>query len=144
MRNFVFMAPLASVLALSLADAAFAQGLTAKELLPEIENCTLTLGGQPPQVDQAADAMVITVGAADIGAGVTSHLFYYAPNRDGGGHTFGLILDATPEVIAKSLPQYARSKKANGYRRELTDFGDPDGTSDGQGKSLLVCRAQPA
>lgn len=143
MRNFVFTAPLASVLALMLAGIAFADGLTAKELLPEVENCTLTLSGKPPQIDEAADAMVITVGAADIGAGVTSHLFYYAPNRDGRGHTFGLILDATPEVIAKSLPHYARPKTANGYRRELSGFGDPDGTSDGQGKSLLVCRAQP-
>ncbi len=142
MRDWIAL--LAAGLALTLAEAASAQGLNAKDLLPEVENCTLTLTGQPPDLDPEADAMVIKVGQASLGGGVTAHLFYYAPGKDGQRSTFGLILDATPEVVSNALPHYARTVAANGYRRELTSFGDPDGTSDGQGKALLVCRAQPA
>ena len=44
--------------------------------------------------------------------------------------------------MAKSLPQYAQTKTVNGYRRELTAIGDPDGSGEGKGKALLVCRGQ--
>jgi hypothetical protein len=44
--------------------------------------------------------------------------------------------------VAKALPQYAQTKAANGYRREFTAIGDPDGSGDGKGKSLLVCRGE--
>ncbi len=44
--------------------------------------------------------------------------------------------------MAQSLPQYAQTKAANGYRRELTAIGDPDGSAEGKGKALLVCRGR--
>jgi hypothetical protein len=122
--------------------AAGAQGLNAYELLLEVEKCSLTLGGEAPKFDPEADAMILTVAKSDIGKGITAHLFYYAPGRDGARDDFGLILDATPEAVTKALPHYAQTRMANGYRRELAPIGDPDGSSGGAGKSLLVCRGE--
>jgi hypothetical protein len=121
---------------------AAAQGLSAYELLLEVETCSLTLGGEAPKFDPDADAMIMTVGKSEIGKGITAHLFYYAPGRGGARDDFGLILDATPEAVAKAMPHYAQTQNANGYRRELAPIGDPDGSSGGAGKSLLVCRGE--
>jgi hypothetical protein len=119
-----------------------AQGLSAYELLLEVEKCSLTLGGEAPKFDPEADALILNVGKSDIGRGITAHLFYYAPGRDGARDDFGLILDATPEAVAEALPHYAQSRMTNGYRRELAPIGDPDGSGGGTGKALLVCRGE--
>jgi hypothetical protein len=119
-----------------------AQGLNAYELLLEVEKCSLTLGGQAPKMDPQADALILTVEKSDVGQGITAHLFYFAPGKAGARDDFGLILDAEPEQVAKALPQYAQPKAANGYQRELTPIGDPDGSGEGKGKSLLVCRGE--
>ena len=119
-----------------------AQGLSAYELLLEVEKCSLTLGGEAPKIDPEAQAMILSVTSSNVGPGITAHLFYYAPGKDGARDDFGLILDAEPAVVAKALPQYAQPKVANGYRRELTAIGDPDESGQGKGKSLLVCRGQ--
>jgi hypothetical protein len=116
------------------------QGLGAYELLKEVESCSLTLGGQAPKFDPEAEAVVLTVASSDVGHGITAHLFYFAPGKGGARDDFGLILDAEPAAVAKALPQYAQTKAVNGYRRELTAIGDPDGSADGKGKALLVCR----
>jgi hypothetical protein len=120
-----------------------AQGLSASELLPEVRKCTLTLTGERPPIDEQAEAMVLKVGAAAIGGGVTSHLFYFAPGKDGRRDDFGLLLDAPIEVVRKALPALARPADLNGYRREVAPIGDPDGSSSGAAKTLLVCRAEP-
>jgi hypothetical protein len=122
--------------------SASAQGLSAYELLLEVEKCSLTLGGQAPKFDAEADAMILTVGKSDVGKGITAHLFYYAPGKNGARDDFGLILDAAPEAVARALPHYAQTKAANGYRRELAPIGDPDGSGGGGDKSLLVCRGE--
>jgi hypothetical protein len=119
---------------------AHAQGLSAYEVLMEVENCSLALGGQAPKFDPEAQAMILSVAKSDVGHGITAHLFYFAPGKAGARDDFGLILDAEPGVVAQALPQYAQPKAANGYRRELTAIGDPDGSGDGKGKALLVCR----
>lgn len=117
-----------------------AQGLSAYELLMEVENCSLTLSGQAPKFDPEAEAVVLTVSSSEVGQGITAHLFYFAPGKEGARDDFGLILDAEPATVARALPQYAQSKAVNGYRRELTGIGDPDGSAKGKGKALLVCR----
>ncbi len=127
---------------LALAWPAHAQGLSAYELLLEVESCSLTLGGEAPKIDPEAQALILSVTSANVGPGVTAHLFYFSPGKDGARDDFGLILDAEPAVAAKALPQFARPKVVNGYRRELTAIGDPDGSGQGKGKSLLVCRGQ--
>jgi hypothetical protein len=127
---------------LALPWPAYAQGLSAYELLLEVEKCSLTLGGEAPKFDPEAQALIVNVTSASVGPGITAHLFYFAPGKDGARDDFGLILDAEPAVVAKALPQYAQPKVTNGYRRELTAIGDPDGSGQGKGKSLLVCRAQ--
>jgi len=119
---------------------AHAQGLSAYELLMEVENCSLTLSGQAPKFDPEAQAMILSVAKSDVGHGITAHLFYFSPGKPGARDDFGLILDAELSVVAEALPQYAQAKAANGYRRELTTIGDPDGSGDGKGKALLVCR----
>jgi hypothetical protein len=123
--------------------AAAAQGLSASELLLEIQNCTLTLSGERPPMDADADAMVLKVGKADIGGGVTSHLFYFAPAKDGGLDDFGLLLDAPLGVVRQALPALAKPAKLNGYHRGISSIGDPDGSSNGEGKTLLACKAHP-
>ena len=133
---------LACAATLALSWPTHAQGLSAYELLMEVENCSLTLGGQAPKFDPEAQAMILTVAKSEVGRGITAHLFYFAPGKEGARDDFGLILDAEPAVVAKSLPQYAQTKAVNGYRRELTAIGDPDGSGEGKGKSLLVCRGQ--
>jgi len=130
--------------ALALSAPGRAQGLSAYELLKEVEHCSLTLGGQAPKFDPDAEAVVLTVASSEVGRGITSHLFYFAPGKDGTRDDFGLILDAEPAAVARALPQYAQSRAVNGYRRELTAIGDPDGSAEGKGKALLVCRGGPA
>ena len=126
-----------------LAAAAGAQGPSAGELLPDVRNCSLTLTGERPPMDQDAEALVLKVGKADVGAGVTSHLFYFAPGKEGRRDDFGLLLDAPLEVVRKKLPALARPTKVNGYTRDVSPVGDPDGSGNGDGKTLLVCRADP-
>ena len=133
---------LALAVGLALPSLGGAQGLNAYELLLEVEKCSLTLSGQAPKIDPEADALILTVGKTDVGQGITAHLFYFAPGKAGARDDFGLILDAEPERVAKALPQYAQPVAANGYRRELTSIGDPDGSGEGKSKSLLVCRAE--
>lgn len=128
---------------LASAGVAQAQGLSAGELLPDVENCTLTLAGERPPIDEDAEAMVLKVGKADVGAGVTAHLFYFAPGKDGKRDDFGLLLDAPVEVVRTKLPALAKPTKVNGYLREVSPVADPDGSGNGQGKTLLVCRARP-
>lgn len=140
MRTLCRCLALAATLALSWPT--HAQGLSAYELLMEVERCSLTLGGQAPKFDPEAQAMILTVAKSEVGRGITAHLFYFAPGKQGGRDDFGLILDAEPAVVAKALPQYAQIETVNGYRRELTAIGDPDGSGEGKGKSLLVCRGQ--
>lgn len=120
-----------------------AQGLNATELLPEVEQCSLKLTGERPPMDPEADALVLKVGSGTVGAGITSHLFYFAPGKDGRPDDFGLLLDAPVEIVAKALPDYAEEQELHGYRRQLTTIGDPDGSGQGEQKSLLVCRAGP-
>lgn len=122
--------------------ATHAQELSAYELLLEVEKCSLTLGGEAPKFDPEAQAMILKVASSNVGPGITAHLFYFAPGKDGARDDFGLILDAEPAAVAKALPQYAQPKVTNGYRRELTAIGDPDGSGQGKSKSLLVCRGQ--
>jgi len=124
------------------AATAAAQGLSASELLPEVRSCTLTLGGQRPPIDAGAEAMVLKVGKAEVGGGVTSHLFYFAPGKDGGRDDFGLLLDAPVEVVRQALPALAKPATLNGYHRGISPIGDPDGSSNGGGKTLLACRAR--
>jgi hypothetical protein len=115
---------------------------TARDYIAEsFRAIGLTLGGEAPKFDPEAQAMILKVAGANVGPGITAHLFYFAPGKDGVPDDFGLILDAEPAVVAKALPQYAQSRIVNGYRRELTAIGDPDGSGEGKGKSLLVCRA---
>ena len=140
MRTLCRCLALAATLALSWPT--HAQGLSAYELLMEVERCSLTLGGQAPKFDPEAQAMILTVAKSEVGRGITAHLFYFAPGMEGARDDFGLILDAEPAVVTKALPQYAQSKAVNGYRRELTAIGDPDGSGEGKGKSLLVCRGE--
>ena len=73
--------------ALVLCWPAHAQGLSAYELLMEVENCSLTLGGQAPKFDPEAQAVILTVAKADVGGGITAHLFYFGPRKEGGGTT---------------------------------------------------------
>jgi hypothetical protein len=122
--------------------AAAAQGLSAGELLPEVRNCTLTLSGERPPIDAEADAVVLKVGKAEVGGGVTSHLFYFAPGKNGGRDDFGLLLDAPVEVVRKALPALAKPTSLNGYHRGISPIGDPDGSSGGEGKTLLACKAR--
>ena len=135
-------ASLALAASLTLSGPAGAQGLNAYELLLEVENCSLTLGGQAPKLDPEAQAMILAVAKSDVGQGITAHLFYFAPGKDGARDEFGLILDAEPGAVARALPGYAQTKRANGYRRELGPIGDPDGSGAGKGKALLVCRGE--
>jgi hypothetical protein len=123
---------------------AVADELNAKELLPEIEKCTLKLGGQRPDIDPDAQALIVKVGRGTVGKGITAHLFYFARGKDGRQDDFGLILDATPEAVAKVLPHYAVEKSVNGYRRQLQPIGDPDESAQGQSKSVLVCKWEGA
>jgi hypothetical protein len=132
-----------AVLGLCAAFPAAAQGLSAGELLPEVEKCSLRLTGEAPPMDPDADALVLKVGKADIGGGVTSHLFYFAPGKAGQPDHFGLLLDATVNAVRQALPDLARPVQVNGYHRDLTPIADPDGSSNGDGKSLLACRADP-
>ena len=118
-----------------------AAGAVTREVDPG-SRPTVTLGGEAPKIDPEAQAMIVKVTGANVGPGITAHLFYFAPGKDGARDDFGLILDAEPATVAKALPQYAQPKMANGYRRELTAIGDPDGSGQGKGKSLLVCRGQ--
>jgi hypothetical protein len=122
---------------------AAAQGLSAKELLPDVQDCSLTLTGERPPIEQDAEAMVLKVGKAEVGAGVMAHLFYFAPGKDGRRDDFGLLLDAPVDVVRKKLPALAKPAKVNGYVREISPVGDPDGSGNGEGKTLLVCRAGP-
>jgi hypothetical protein len=124
------------------AAAAVAQGLGAGELLPEVRDCTLTLSGERPPVDAEADAMVLKVGKAEVGGGVTSHLFYFAPGKDGARDDFGLLLDAPVQVVRAALPALAQPAKLNGYHRGIYPIGDPDGSSGGEEKTLLACKAR--
>jgi hypothetical protein len=131
-------------LALSAALPAAAEGLTAKQLLPDVEKCSLKLTGNAPEIDPEAQAMVLRVEKATLAKGLTAHLFYFAPGKDGKADDFGLILDGPPALVAKALPRYAAAKRVNGYTRELRTIGDPDGTGGGEDKTLLVCTATPA
>jgi hypothetical protein len=119
------------------------QGLSASELLSDVRDCSLTLTGERPPIDQDAEAMVLKVGKAEVGAGVTAHLFYFAPGKDGKRDDFGLLLDAPVEVVRRKLPALAKPTKVNGYLRDISAVGDPDGSGNGEGKTLLVCRAGP-
>jgi hypothetical protein len=121
-----------------------ADGLSAAELLKEVENCSLKLTGEGPPIDAEAEAMIVKVGEAVLAKGVSAHLFYVSPGKDGKPDDFGLILDATPAQVAKALPRFAKPKDVNGYLRDLEPIGDPDGTGNGQEKTLLVCRAGAA
>jgi hypothetical protein len=134
---------LLAVVGFVVATAAGAQGLSAGELLPDVRDCTLTLSGERPQIDQDAEAMVLKVGKSEVGAGVTAHLFYFAPGRDGKRDDFGLLLDAPLEVVRKKLPALAKPIQVNGYLREVSAVADPDGSGNGERKTLLVCRAGP-
>jgi hypothetical protein len=123
------------------ATCAAAEGLSAGELLPDVQNCSLTLSGERPPIDEDADAMVLKVGKAEVGGGVTSHLFYFAPGKGGKPDEFGLLLDAPVEVVRNKLPALAKTTKVNGYVRDISPVGDPDDSGNGEGKTLLVCRA---
>jgi len=123
------------------ASPAGAQGLSASELVKEVENCSLKLTGEAPPIDAEAQAMIVKVEEAALAKGVTAHLFYFAPGKDGRADDFGLILDATPAQVKKALPRYAKAREVNGYTRDLEPIGDPDGTGAGQDKTLFVCRA---
>jgi hypothetical protein len=92
-------------------------------------------------MDPDAEALVLKVGKADLGGGVTSHLFYFAPGKEGRRDDFGLLLDAPLDVVREKLPALARRTKVNGYVRDVTSVGDPDGSGNGAGKTLLMCRA---
>jgi hypothetical protein len=138
MRTLCRTLPLA--VSLVVPSLAHAQGLSAYELLMEVENCSLTLGGQAPKFDPEAQAMILSVAKSDVGHGITAHLFYFAPGKAGARDDFGLILDAELAAVAEALPQYAQTRTVNGYRRELIAIGDLDGFGDGRGKALLVCR----
>jgi len=137
---------MSSLVALALCAAlpAAATGLSAKELLPDVEKCSLKLTGAPPQIDPAAQALVLPVEKTTLAKGLTSHLFYFAPGKDGKADDFGLILDASPALVAKALPRYAAARRVNGYLRALRPIGDPDGTGGGEDKTLLLCSATPA
>jgi len=121
-----------------------AEGLSAAELLKEVENCSLKLTGEGPPIDAEAQAMIVKVGEAVLAKGVSAHLFYFSPGKDGAPDDFGLILDATPAQVTKALPRLAQPKDVNGYQRDLEPIGDPDGTGNGQEKTLFVCRANAA
>jgi hypothetical protein len=133
---------LLSMAGICAAAAAAAQGLSASELLPEVRDCTLTLSGERPPIEAEAEAMVLKVGKAEVGGGVTSHLFYFAPGKDGQRDDFGLLLDAPVEVVRTALPALAEPTKRNGYHRSISPIGDPDGSGNGEGKTLLACRAR--
>jgi hypothetical protein len=79
MRTILRYLALATILGLSCPT--HAQGLNAYELLIEVENCSLALGGQAPKFDPEAQAMILTVAKANVGPGITVHLFYFAPER---------------------------------------------------------------
>jgi hypothetical protein len=132
---------LSVALALAAVTLAAAEGLSAGELLPDVQNCNLTLTGERPPMDPDAEALVLKVGKADLGGGVTSHLFYFAPGKEGRRDDFGLLLDAPLDVVREKLPALARRTKVNGYVRDVTSVGDPDGSGNGAGKTLLMCRA---
>jgi len=123
---------------------ATAAGLSAAELVREVENCSLQLTGEMPPIEAEAQAMIVKVGQAVLAKGVTAHLFYFAPGRDGRKDDYGLILDAPLNEVQKALPRYAEGREVGGYWRDLEPIGDPDGSGNGQEKSLLVCRAGQA
>lgn len=139
-----FSGYLLSVILLLGTGAVRADGLSASELLKEVENCSLKLTGEAPPIDVQAQAMIVKVTEALLAKGVTAHLFYFAPGKDGKADDFGLILDAPPAQVQKVLPRLAKARDANGYRRKLESIGDPDGSGNGQDKTLIVCRAKDA
>ncbi len=126
------------------AAPAGAAGLSAAELIKEVEHCSLRLTGDVPPIDADAQAMIVKVGEAVLAQGVTAHLFYFAPGKDGRKDDYGLILDAPADTVQKVLPEFARGREVNGYWRDLEPIGDPDGSGSGQDKSLFVCRAGQA
>ncbi len=127
--------------ALWAAAPAGAAGLSAAELIKEVEHCSLRLTGDMPPIDENAQAMIVRVGEAVLAQGVTAHLFYFAPGKDGRKDDYGLILDAPVDTVEKALPAFAGGREVNGYWRDLEPIGDPDGSGYGQDKSLFVCRA---
>ncbi len=133
-----------SLLLCAAALPATAAGLSAAELVKEVENCSLQLTGDVPPIEAEAQAMIVKVGQAVLAKGVTAHLFYFAPGRGGRKDDYGLILDAPLNTVEKALPAYAEGREVNGYWRDLEPIGDPDGSGNGQDKSLLVCRAGQA
>lgn len=135
---------LLSLLLLVTAASARADGLSAAELLKEVENCSLSLTGEAPPIDAQAEAMVVRVTEALVAKGITAHLFYFAPGKDGRRDDFGLILDAPLAQIRKALPRLAKPREVNGYRRDLEPIGNPDDSNEGGDKTLFVCRAKPA
>lgn len=126
------------------AAPASGEGLSAAQLVKEVENCSLKLTGEAPPIDSKAQAMIVKVGEAVLAKGVSAHLFYFAPGRDGSRDDFGLILDATPAQVQKALPRLAKPREVNGYRRDLEPIGNPDDSNQGGDKTLFVCRAKPA
>lgn len=117
-----------------------AEGPTFDQLYQGVSDCRFDLSryNDVPMAPYA-EAVLISLPMAGARRGILITTFYFSPAKGEQGENYGLVFNASLDVISEMFPELVGRRTVNGYLRRLSRLSDETGDRKGVNRTLLSC-----